>query len=201
MVVPRSGEPDQPIRIQAAPGARVVISGTEPVQTNWTRHDIGYMGTYEGAVQVKATKGTGRRGRTGAGTTAYGEATSRRGSQPRRLTTDNRIVKDRAGRRHAARSVAKQTTEESPVPGLTARASGPGSPAPDVPGWRPPSQPSATGPRTRPRCAHTAWRAPGALYLHQAGLQGGRHLGMPLHGVSQGVVRRRDLLLDLLLLG
>ncbi|NUQ61496.1 MAG: right-handed parallel beta-helix repeat-containing protein [Pirellulales bacterium] len=37
LTIPRSGEPDKPIRIQAAPGARVVISATEPLKTTWTR--------------------------------------------------------------------------------------------------------------------------------------------------------------------
>ena len=41
MVVPRSGEPAKPIRIQAAPGERVVISATEPLQTSWTRQTDG----------------------------------------------------------------------------------------------------------------------------------------------------------------
>jgi len=35
MVIPHSGEPDRPIRIQAAPGARVVISATEPLKAKW----------------------------------------------------------------------------------------------------------------------------------------------------------------------
>lgn len=37
MVVPHSGEPGKPIRIQAAPGARVVVSAAEPLTTKWTR--------------------------------------------------------------------------------------------------------------------------------------------------------------------
>jgi hypothetical protein len=37
MVVQRSGEADRPIRIQAAPGARVRISATEPLHANWTK--------------------------------------------------------------------------------------------------------------------------------------------------------------------
>ena len=41
MVVPRSGEPGKPIRIQAAPGARVVISATEPLKTKWTGQQDG----------------------------------------------------------------------------------------------------------------------------------------------------------------
>ncbi len=41
MIVPRSGEPGRPIRIQAAPGARVVISATEPLQTSWARQEDG----------------------------------------------------------------------------------------------------------------------------------------------------------------
>lgn len=41
MVIPRSGEPDKPIRIQAAPGACVVISAAEPLKTIWTRQEDG----------------------------------------------------------------------------------------------------------------------------------------------------------------
>ncbi|NLY01747.1 MAG: right-handed parallel beta-helix repeat-containing protein [Rhodopirellula sp.] len=41
MVVPRAGQPDKPIRVQAAPGARVVISATEPLKTQWTRRENG----------------------------------------------------------------------------------------------------------------------------------------------------------------
>jgi len=41
MVVPRSGEPGKPIRIQAAPGARVAISATEPLEASWARQENG----------------------------------------------------------------------------------------------------------------------------------------------------------------
>ena len=41
MVVPRSGEPGRPIRIQAAPGARVVISAAEPLKATWNKQQDG----------------------------------------------------------------------------------------------------------------------------------------------------------------
>ena len=41
MVVPRSGEPDKPIRIQAAAAGRVVISATEPLRASWARQKNG----------------------------------------------------------------------------------------------------------------------------------------------------------------
>ena len=41
MVLPRSGEPDKAMRIQAAPNARVVISATEPLEVGWTRQENG----------------------------------------------------------------------------------------------------------------------------------------------------------------
>ncbi len=41
MTVPRSGKPDSPIRIQAASGARVVISACEPLETSWIRQENG----------------------------------------------------------------------------------------------------------------------------------------------------------------
>ena len=41
MVLSRTGEADKPIRIQAAAGARVVISATEPLETKWTRQEKG----------------------------------------------------------------------------------------------------------------------------------------------------------------
>lgn len=41
MIVPRSGEPGKPIRIQAAPGARVVISAAEPLTATWNKQQDG----------------------------------------------------------------------------------------------------------------------------------------------------------------
>lgn len=41
MVLGRSGEPGRPIRIQAAPGQRVVISAAEPLAATWTRQERG----------------------------------------------------------------------------------------------------------------------------------------------------------------
>lgn len=41
MIVQRSGEPGRPIRIQAAPGARVVLSAAEPRELLWTREKDG----------------------------------------------------------------------------------------------------------------------------------------------------------------
>jgi len=41
LVVPCSGGPGKPIRVQAAPGAHVVISGTDSLKTNWTRQKNG----------------------------------------------------------------------------------------------------------------------------------------------------------------
>lgn len=41
MTLPRSGKPGKPIRLQAAPGAQVVISATEPLKTEWAREKGG----------------------------------------------------------------------------------------------------------------------------------------------------------------
>ena len=41
MVLQRSGEPNRPIRVQAAAGARVAISAAEPLETSWTRQENG----------------------------------------------------------------------------------------------------------------------------------------------------------------
>jgi len=41
LVVPRSGEPGKPIRIQAAAGERVVLSATEPLEADWTKQENG----------------------------------------------------------------------------------------------------------------------------------------------------------------
>ena len=41
LVLPRSGEPGRPIRIQAAPNARVVISAAEPLKTDWAKQPDG----------------------------------------------------------------------------------------------------------------------------------------------------------------
>ncbi len=41
LTVRRSGKPGKPVRVQAAPGASVVISATEPLTADWTRQDVG----------------------------------------------------------------------------------------------------------------------------------------------------------------
>jgi len=41
MVLPRPGEPDRTIRIQAAPNARVVISAAEPLDASWAKQENG----------------------------------------------------------------------------------------------------------------------------------------------------------------